>query len=476
MVADCRPGWPVFIIMFRIARPGFGFVLSVVAPAVVIFASTVATITYALRDMAREVNRTELSLTSRTAEAAVAATLRRMASTHSDYAVWDDAARRLYGTIDQQFVDEFFVSSTSDPIFFDTVYLVDRNGGVLFAYHNGEASDVPIEQAFSPTIERFVRELPSDGVTYDVRTALVRGVWGLSVIAVGPVVPFTQDFTPRPTAARYLIFGKAFDEAAINRMAEDYLISGLTMTKASGAQTETPLLDPDGKVLAALSWPTRSPGTLALDRLRPRAIEMFILLGALLLGLIGVAARGFVNVRRGEARARHAATHDALSGLPNRSALVDHLKAAMAGARDGERALAILYLDLDGFKEVNDSYGHDVGDLLLRKVAAGFEALAGGQLLVRLGGDEFAVVVDGRRRGWPGRSARRPAGPFLRQAFRHRRPGDLRSAPALASRLSRAITFRSRRRSAAPMSRCTRRSSRGGTASAPSTTRSTPSG
>ncbi len=377
-------------VMLRFIR--FPFILKIVLPATAVFIAAAVSLTFALSEMANEVNRTEVSLTDRTTEAAVEATLRRIETSHRDYAVWDDAARKLYGEVDEEFVDDSFVSSTLNPVLFDTAYLVERSGALVFAYRSGKPVDKPIDQAFGHHIRQFIEDMSADGVTADVRSAIVQGAWGLAVVAVGPVVPFSDDFLPKPTSARFLIIARAFDADLVNQISKDYLIDGLKLSDAKVA-AGTPLIDPDGKVLGALTWTAREPGTVALSRLTPRVAIALALLAAMLLALMALAARGYAKVRRGEALARHTATHDALSGLPNRHALVDHLDRAIGEIPMRGGHLAILYLDLDGFKEVNDSYGREVGDQLLRKVAKGFEALAGNHMLVRLGGDEFAVVV-----------------------------------------------------------------------------------
>lgn len=96
--------------------------------------------------------------------------------------------------------------------------------------------------------------------------------------------------------------------------------------------------------------------------------------------------------RRNEARIAHMAGHDALTGLPNRAQLQERLDAALAERR-AEDAVSVLCLDLDGFKEVNDTYGHPVGDELLRLVGRRLREVVGAAAFVgRLGGDEFAVI------------------------------------------------------------------------------------
>ena len=88
------------------------------------------------------------------------------------------------------------------------------------------------------------------------------------------------------------------------------------------------------------------------------------------------------------------AHHDALTGLPNRVLLADRLKQAMAQTRRRSQRLAVLYLDLDGFKAVNDRHGHETGDQLLMALATRIRhALREGDTLARLGGDEFVAVM-----------------------------------------------------------------------------------
>jgi diguanylate cyclase (GGDEF)-like protein/PAS domain S-box-containing protein len=95
-----------------------------------------------------------------------------------------------------------------------------------------------------------------------------------------------------------------------------------------------------------------------------------------------------------EQRLEHIAHYDALTGLPNRVLLADRLHQAMAQTHRRGQQLAVAYLDLDGFKSVNDRHGHETGDQLLILLAARMkEALREGDTLARLGGDEFVAVL-----------------------------------------------------------------------------------
>lgn len=99
--------------------------------------------------------------------------------------------------------------------------------------------------------------------------------------------------------------------------------------------------------------------------------------------------------QRAEALVRHQATHDVLTGLPNRALFHERLNAAMRGARASDGRFALALLDIDGFKAVNDTHGHPAGDALLKAIAA---RLAGevrqNDTVARLGGDEFALILE----------------------------------------------------------------------------------
>lgn len=106
--------------------------------------------------------------------------------------------------------------------------------------------------------------------------------------------------------------------------------------------------------------------------------------------------RDITEQARAEEKIWHAAHHDLLTGLPNRRLFLDRLHQELKHAERGDLPLSVLFMDLDGFKDVNDAFGHEAGDALLRDVAARFsECVREEDTVARHGGDEFTVIVAG---------------------------------------------------------------------------------
>jgi diguanylate cyclase (GGDEF)-like protein/PAS domain S-box-containing protein len=113
-------------------------------------------------------------------------------------------------------------------------------------------------------------------------------------------------------------------------------------------------------------------------------------------GKFAVIIENITELKKARDELQHLAFHDVLTGLPNRSLFSDRMGQALAHAKRSGTMLAVIYLDLDRFKLVNDSYGHAIGDRLLMEVAARFkDDLRSEDSISRFGGDEFALLLTG---------------------------------------------------------------------------------
>ena len=156
------------------------------------------------------------------------------------------------------------------------------------------------------------------------------------------------------------------------------------------------LKDGSGASLLRLAWNPKRPGAEIVTSVIPFIAVAFAGFGLLAALIHGYMRRTAATIAQGEQRLRYLALHDPLCGLPNRNYFGDRLEEVIRDVHLGGPSAAVLYIDLDHFKDVNDTLGHPVGDELIRNVTERLAGLLQTQDLVsRLGGDEFAVIITG---------------------------------------------------------------------------------
>src|SRR5690606_27903268 len=148
--------------------------------------------------------------------------------------------------------------------------------------------------------------------------------------------------------------------------------------------------------IAQPGWPTGVLASSSALQVLVAGIAASLAVAVLILVLGTGRRRAMQLVARRTDELSHKATHDALTGLPNRTLILDRTEQLLARCRRNDTVGAAMYIDLDGFKDVNDSMGHEAGDQLLRAVTARLTtSLRGVDTIGRMGGDEFVVLVDG---------------------------------------------------------------------------------
>ncbi len=379
-------------------RPTARFAVQVALPALLIVAAAIFAGQLILSDMAREVDRSETRSIERSVNAALNSFLQRLQDTHGDYAVWDDAVAKLYGKIDPDFVSTNLQDSTRQAILFDTVYLLDENDRTVFGYSRGQPALRNAGSEFGTALDAMVLKVRGRSSPYDSVTGFVEDQSGdIYALAVGSVLPSSTKMAAPLGKPRLLVLGRALDSAALARISREFVLEGLILSRHPGATAANGLkiTDPAGHQIGLLSWASPREGYAAFRRVLPTAYLAVGLVCLTMLFLMAIGYFNLVELRKREQQAVYAANHDALTGLPNRSALGRALGTAVETRRREGTSVGLVYLDLDGFKEVNDTYGHESGDYLLRHVAKGFADICEGVgFLARVGGDEFAIVLD----------------------------------------------------------------------------------
>jgi diguanylate cyclase (GGDEF)-like protein len=215
----------------------------------------------------------------------------------------------------------------------------------------------------------------------------------LAAVAVGPVdeIAPSHDYS-----APILVSVNVIDHDALADIASQLRLANLRQIAGEEVPPSDRILaldDEAGKPIARFAWTPKQPGTEIVHSVIPFiavALAGFALLAAFVLRYM---RRTAAAIAAGESRLRHLAMHDPLCGLPNRIFFTERLEAVIEEVRLGRSPAAVFYVDLDHFKDVNDTLGHHVGDELIRNATLRLShTLRGDDLVARLGGDEFAVI------------------------------------------------------------------------------------
>jgi diguanylate cyclase (GGDEF)-like protein len=202
-------------------------------------------------------------------------------------------------------------------------------------------------------------------------------------------------FVPFLAGRELLIAWKRLDGPILARIAEIHGLAALTLAPVSKDATSTGLSLENGRgeTVAEITWLPDRPGDLMQQRILP-IVGVGLGFSALMFGAVALHFhRTTKNLAETDAIAKDLLGRDPLSGLANRMLFNERLDRELANVRDGAPGLAVVFIDLDRFKDVNDSYGHQAGDDLIQLVARRIlDILPDRDTLARLGGDEFAII------------------------------------------------------------------------------------
>ena len=337
---------------------------------------------------------------------------------------WDDAVTKITPeAIDLEFTDSNFGVFLTETYGHDEVYILDGNDRPLYAFSEQTRRDpmaFEIRRAnLAPVINEVrrgadtgvLRSRPDEFKNANRDYKLLGGPletarWAghifsvngrAAVVAALTIVP-NVDLTLLKDTPKLLISVVYIDDDFIAKMARSLMLPTLKLTPdrvLSARYVSDKFEGDDGRLVGYLSWETRRPGHVLLSVILPLVACGVLATGVFCNVMFSRLQSASEELTQREARARHAAKHDALSGLPNRQHMVEKvdewLRASEVG-HSGQHAVAA-YVDIDRFKDINDTLGHEAGDTLIKAVAKRLRSrLREDDFLARFGGDEFAVI------------------------------------------------------------------------------------
>jgi diguanylate cyclase len=228
-------------------------------------------------------------------------------------------------------------------------------------------------------------------------TGWIEQVLDKPAIVAAVAVGSDSDLASGNAGAPIAVSVKYIDTDLLREIGDRLQLSGLhVITGANEARDQrvSVIADPHGNAIARLAWESTKPSGQVAGGVLP-FIAVAIAGFAVLAGLVIRHTRRTTQaIAAGETQLRHLALHDPVCGLPNRIYFGERLETVIAKVRHGGPSAAVFYIDLDHFKDVNDTLGHHIGDELILAVTQRLSrTMRGDDLVARLGGDEFAIIT-----------------------------------------------------------------------------------
>jgi diguanylate cyclase len=284
---------------------------------------------------------------------------------------------------------------------FEAVSLIDKDGNLLNTAARLTYGKAAPEQVSASSLRWAAQELISKVSTSDDFGPESRmiGRYMLENGNLQLIVAIQRKRSTSPGAIG-LVASRLLDADGVLRLGQRLSLQNLRITADTGIAATNEIIVPvaNSTQLAKLNWTSERPGDPILDRLFPIAIFSALAISIFAWLSYAHVTRVTANMLRSEEKAQHLAGHDTLSGLPNRLRFTEHLTALLSRIEREDTGLAVLFIDLDKFKEVNDTYGHAAGDMVIVGCAERMASqLRANDVLARFGGDEFAIIQTGVR-------------------------------------------------------------------------------
>lgn len=369
-------------------------------------------------------NRNELEAERLRIDNALNQTIANILDQQRSVAWWDDAVRQVAQSFDFEFADSNFGIFLTETYQQDEVYIVDGSDRPVYAHRRNDAEGTALDPALASSRLQQLRAVV-EGVRKGERTSMAQrpdlfvdrqtsyqrlaGVrtsanWFSAIVMVDERPSIVTAITITPNVDQSLVMNPPFllvsvvavSDEVLGQLGQSLLIADLhrTTEPATGTFTASEaFVTDDGVPAGYLTWSTAAPGHPILSVILP-LVAIFSVVGGILAGrMLARIERTTDALAERENKARHDALHDDLSCLPNRAAFQDEARRRIEAARATGERLGIGYVDIDRFKDINDTLGHHMGDQLIQEFGRRLRsALPDDVFLARIGGDEFAFI------------------------------------------------------------------------------------
>ncbi len=383
------------------------FQASVLAPVVLMLVVAAATVASFLLWASHDLDSAALARERALAQGLVDHQMRTVPHHQLGVVVRDEAVLHTRQGFDRRWVEANLGRHMFKFFGHNRTFVLDASDRSIYAMDQGQTVNPDLFRAdietYQPIVDSlrqamaagsFTRPDGSSAPPQKVELSLVAGA--PAVISVTAIASDSGDLL-QPIGTHFLHVAVAYLDAVFaDRLASEYRFADASFTRypeRAATRAALPVMSSAGRIVGFFEWTPERPGTQMLYRTAP-ALGVGFAIGVLLVGLLlHQLWRSSTDLERGRLAAQHQANHDALTGLANRSRFDEMLGRTVIAPRSLRMGVALLMLDLDRFKQVNDTLGHQSGDELIRAVGQRLGLLIGRHdTLARLGGDEFGII------------------------------------------------------------------------------------
>lgn len=317
-----------------------------------------------------------------------------------DYAYWDATIKNAYYTQNPKWIDENIGSYLTNTFKVTDLFIIDKHNKAVLSLRDGQLDKSNFQNIDKISLTSLILEARKSG-------AIPVPVSGIVMINDHPAIVGAAVLTPENGAVLtrprpILLIAKQLKMHLLLEISEQYRLKDLQFSSGEPENTSNAFIDitnPQGKVLGNLSWQSDKPGSLMLSKIKFPLLILLISAGIITYIIIRAALTTTQRLKDAYDNMTHLANHDSLTGLPNRRLLDEFLDQTIHSAKRDNTHSAMLYLDLDDFKQVNDTFGHHEGDRLLIIVAERLiQSIRESDTIARIGGDEFIILLRNTRK------------------------------------------------------------------------------
>ncbi len=320
--------------------------------------------------------------------------------------VWDEAVRQVKIPDNAEWLNNNLGGWMTTYFGHDAVYVLDGKDSVLYAFADGKQIDrsaydsarssvVPL----ASKLRELLRNPDPEGFGDRVLSAGASEIVTLgnrpAIVSVKPILSDSGNITQTVDETYLHVSVRYLDGSFIEKLRQDYLFEGLRYGPQNVVQAgeySYPLRSTVGNTIGYYIWQPYRPGSTVMTQIGPALVGIVLLMLGIMAILLAILRLRSAKLRASEERMNFLALHDSLTGLPNRAHFNDRLDGALSNVKN--TSVAVLYLDLDRFKQVNDTLGHPVGDELIRQFTKRLKDVIDQKTFVaRVGGDEFTIIV-----------------------------------------------------------------------------------